>query len=64
MSTADYWTIQAMRKAGGSFVQALGVAAQRADDNNLRRIKVTWPEYWSTYEKAGEQLRQKDEAQS
>ena len=58
---SDYWTIQAMKCGGGSFVQALGEAAQRADDDNLRRIKDAWPEYWEGYEKRGEQLRQQQE---
>lgn len=53
----DYWTIRAMQKHGGSFVQALGTAAERADDSNLSKIKETWPEYWSEYEGLGEELQ-------
>lgn len=49
MSEADYNTIQAMLKYGGSFVVALAQAAQQADTNNLRKIKETWPEYWQQY---------------
>lgn len=45
----DFYVIRAMRKYGGSFVQALGEAAAQADDKNLWRIKVTWPEYWDKY---------------
>lgn len=39
----------AMKEHGGSFVQALGEALLRADDENTRRIKNTWPEYWGKY---------------
>ncbi|KKM70733.1 hypothetical protein LCGC14_1437830 [marine sediment metagenome] len=46
-----------MQKHGGSFVQALGTAAERADDSNLSKIKETWPEYWSEYEGLGEELQ-------
>lgn len=59
--SSDYWTIQTMIRHGGSFVQALGEAAQRADYDNLRLIKTTWPEYWSRYEKRGEQLRRQEQ---
>ncbi len=38
-----------METYGGSFVKALAGAARHADDENLRRIKATWPEYWVTY---------------
>ena len=41
-----------MRKYGGSFVKALAEAALRADDDNLRRIKTAWPEYWAKYSRA------------
>ena len=45
----DRYTIAAMQRWGGSFVQALAQAARRADAENLRRIKTTWPEYWREY---------------
>lgn len=38
-----------MRKYGGGFVIALAQAAHIADDENLRRIKAAWPEYWKKY---------------
>lgn len=50
MSAEDADTIEAMRIYGGSFVNALGVAAMVADEENLRRIKATWPETWSQYQ--------------
>lgn len=45
----DCYTIAAMQRWGGSFVQALAEAARRADSENLRRIKAAWPEYWRQY---------------
>ena len=57
-----YWTIQAMRTFGGSFVQALGEAASRADSTNLQRIKTAWPEYWKEYTEHGKYLKQKENA--
>ena len=54
----DYWTIEAMVKYGGSFVKALAEAARRADRQNLAKIKATWVEYWTEYEKMGHKLEQ------
>lgn len=41
---------------GGSFVRKLGAAALVADEQNLRRIKATWPEYWEQYARMAKQL--------
>jgi len=38
-----------MYKYGGSFVKKLGDLLVSADGNNLRRIKLAWPEYWEEY---------------
>ncbi len=57
----DYWTIEAMMKYGGSFVKALAEAARRADRQNLAKIKSTWVEYWTEYEKTGRDLEAKHE---
>jgi hypothetical protein len=46
----DLRIMAAMKKFGGSFVQALAEAARRADVLNLYKIKTTWPEYWQKYE--------------
>lgn len=51
-----YWTIEAMRKYGGSFVKALAEAASRADRSNLHKIKTTFSEYWSEYEEKGREI--------
>ena len=48
---SDQAIIEAMLKYGGHFVKALATAAMRADSENLRRIKETWPEYWTKYAK-------------
>lgn len=45
-----------MIEYGGSFVRKLGAAALVADEQNLRRIKHTWPEYWDQYTRMAKQL--------
>lgn len=39
----------AMKRFGGSFVGALGVALAHADHENAAKIKATWPDYWTKY---------------
>lgn len=39
----------AMKRFGGNFFEALGVALQRADSNNERKIRQSWPEEWARY---------------
>ena len=46
----DHMIIDAMEKYGGSFVKVLAQLCRRADANNLRKIKETWPNYWKDYE--------------
>ena len=58
---ADYWTIEAMRKFGGSFVQALAECAERADANNLSKLKAAFPEYFTEYSAKGRTLESKSE---
>jgi len=60
----DYWTIEAMEKYGGSFVKALAEAARRADRQNLEKIKTTWVEYWTEYEKTGCEMEEKYESEN
>ncbi len=47
--TIDYYTINAMIKYEGSFVEALGKACQCADGENLKKLKEAFPEYWTKY---------------
>lgn len=54
---SDKWTIMAIEKFGGSFMQALGVAACHADHINLAKIKAVWSKEWDTFEKFGETMR-------
>lgn len=49
MNEEDIKVIEAMQKYGGSFIKALADAAERADQENLAKIKATWPEYWQRY---------------
>lgn len=52
----DRQIINTMMEYGGSFVRKLGAAALVADQQNLNRIKATWPEYWSQYARMAKQL--------
>jgi hypothetical protein len=51
-----------MMRYGGSFVQCLGKALERADPVNAAKIKATWPEYWEQYEAMAKMRRNDDEA--
>jgi hypothetical protein len=52
----DRKTIEAMMEYGGSFVRKLGAAALVADPENLAKIKTTWPDYWSKYQRMAQQI--------
>ena len=52
-----YWTLRAMETYGGSFAQALSLAAWKADMNNLAKIKSTWPDLWAEYEEIGRGMK-------
>lgn len=46
---SDIKTVEAMKKYGGGFVQALAVCFERADAENLMKLKVTFNDYWHQY---------------
>ncbi len=48
-----------MTRYGGSFCKALGEALYHADNNNMRRIKQAFPDYWKQYLEMG--LQQPEE---
>ena len=52
----DFDVAFTMIEYGGSFVRKLGAAALVADSENLRKIKATWPDYWSQYDRMAKQL--------
>ena len=52
----DFDVARTMIEYGGSFVRKLGAAALVADQQNLNRIKATWPEYWEQYTRMAKQL--------
>ena len=52
----DKQTINTMMEYGGSFVRKLGAAAYVADEENLAKIKATWPDYWAQYQRMAQQL--------
>lgn len=45
----DLKVIERMQMYGGSFVQSLSIAAQRADAANLTKLKTTFADYWKQY---------------
>jgi hypothetical protein len=58
---SDYEIVAAMQRFGGSFAQALAVAAQRADPENFGRLKMAFPEMWREYEELARLARQRAE---
>ncbi|CAB5194764.1 hypothetical protein UFOVP175_20 [uncultured Caudovirales phage] len=52
----DSDVINTMIEYGGSFVRKLGAAAIVADQDNLSKIKQTWPDYWAQYSRMAKQL--------
>ena len=45
----DHVVLETMMRYGGSFAKSLAYAARFADQENLNRIKSTWPELWAKY---------------
>lgn len=56
VSITDRDIARTMQEYGGSFVRALGTAVLQADPENLRKVKDTWPDYWSKYQEMAEQI--------
>jgi hypothetical protein len=52
---SDIHVTQAMKRYGGSFVMALGQAAQHADTENLQIIKRSFPVIWEAYSQMAKQ---------
>jgi len=47
--TAEYWTVEAMTKYGGSFVQALAGAYRAADDVNRAILRRAFAHTFAEY---------------
>jgi hypothetical protein len=45
----DAEIVAAMERYGGSFCEQLAKLYARADEENRRRIKATWPEFWRRF---------------
>ena len=60
----DWEVVKAMSVYGGSFVQVLAELCNKADPENLKRIKATWPEYWQEYAEMSELVKKQHEAQA
>ncbi len=52
----DFDVARTMIEYGGSFVRKLGAAALVADQDNLSKIKSTWPDYWAQYDRMAKQI--------
>lgn len=53
----DHDVTRMMEMRGGSFASHLAVACMYADDQNLARIKVAFPDLWATYRTMAEHER-------
>lgn len=53
-----YFVSLGMRKRGGAFVKALGVALDSADHINRQKVKSAFPEYWEEYLKIGKKVHE------
>ena len=50
--------VDAMANFGGSFVRALAHAARCADQSNYERLRNTFPELWTKYQREHERRRE------
>ncbi len=46
--------VETMHAYGGSFVKALALCFDRADENNFEKLKTAFPEYWNQYRRMAE----------
>ncbi len=53
----DWYTVEAMQKFGGSFVQALAKCLHRADHINYKKLKDAFPEYINKYRVMGDKMK-------
>jgi hypothetical protein len=54
MLLTEFDVVEAMRRYGGSFVQALAVCWQRADIVNRHRLEDAFPDIWAEYQRLAE----------
>lgn len=57
----DYYTVMAMKRYGGSFVNQLGSLFQFADSGNKEKLRGAFPEYFKQYEEMGDKIRTGEE---
>lgn len=51
MNAHELAVVDAMSKFGGGFVKALAECFRRADSRNFARLKATFADYWTEYER-------------
>jgi len=57
-----YWLTQAMMRAGGDFVKALGKAMMFADPDNYAKFLTAYPEIVEKYSGLAANLKREDDA--
>jgi len=60
----DFEIVDAMAQFGGSFAQAIAVAARRADPMNLSALKAAFPELWNQYAELARRQREAEKGRS
>jgi pyruvate/2-oxoacid:ferredoxin oxidoreductase beta subunit len=50
MTDQEYNVIEEMETYGGSFVKCLAMCFYKADEDNFKKLKDAFPEYWKQYE--------------
>ena len=51
LSQRELDVLRTMERDGGSFVSHLAKAWMFADDDNERKLRMAFPEYWEEYER-------------
>lgn len=58
----DLATLDAMMRYGGSFTQALAIAALKADPQNYARLRAAFSDVWAEYQEKATWSRRRPKA--
>lgn len=47
--TPDWVVVSAMERLGGGFIKGLAALYRQADEDNRRRLREAFPQYWDKY---------------
>ena len=56
----EFETVEAMKALGGSFVQALALTYEKADNINRAKIIRAWPDEWRRYRELAARRRARE----